>query len=282
MDIEEYIKQNPLHIASFHPHFNAALNEMVQAGGKRFRPQLLLGIVSKYEPLLQPAALPVAYAVEVFHTYSLIHDDLPTMDNSCLRRGHPTLHTTYDEVTATLVGDALNTQAFAMIADAPLDDSIKIELVKVLANNGGIDGMIIGQAIDCHFENIPLELDQVKFLHIHKTAKLIAASMQMGAIIVGMDRGLSDRLYQFGIDLGLLFQIQDDIIDQTQSSDEAGKPTGNDTDKNSFINIIGLDGSLQEADTLAQKLESEFLAFDKRLQEALGSIMKKYLYRHKG
>jgi farnesyl diphosphate synthase len=282
MDIEQYIKNNPLHVESFHPHFNAALNEMVLAGGKRFRPKLLLSIVGEYEPLLVDAALSVAYALEVFHTYSLVHDDLPSMDDAALRRGHQTLHVTYDEVTATLVGDALNTEAFGLIANAPLSDAVKIRLIQTLCKEGGIGGMIIGQAIDCHFENSPLKLDEVKFLHIHKTAKLIAASLKMGAIIVGMDDEKIQRLYDLGIDLGLLFQIQDDIIDETQSSEVAGKTTGNDGDKNSFINIIGLEKSYLEADNLAQKIEDDFSKFDDKLQDALKPVMQKYLYRHKG
>jgi farnesyl diphosphate synthase len=282
MDIEQYIKNNPLHVESFHPHFNAALNEMVLAGGKRFRPKLLLSIVGEYEPLLVDAALSVAYALEVFHTYSLVHDDLPSMDDSPLRRGHQTLHVTYDEVTATLVGDALNTEAFGLIANAPLSDAVKIRLIQTLCKDGGIGGMIIGQAIDCHFENSPLQLDEVKFLHIHKTAKLIAASLKMGAIIVGMSDEKTKQLYDLGIDLGLLFQIQDDIIDETQSSEVAGKTTGNDGDKNSFINIIGLEKSYLEADKLAQKIEDDFSKFDDKLQNALKPVMQKYLYRHKG
>jgi len=281
-EFEQYIKDHPIQVESFHPHFNEALNEMILAGGKRFRPQLLLSIVAEYTPLLYPSSMPVAYALEVFHTYSLIHDDLPMMDDAPLRRGHQTLHISYGEVSATLVGDALNTEAFGLIASAPLSDEVKIKLIQTLANDGGTRGMIIGQAIDCYFENTPLSLEQVKFLHIHKTAKLIAASMKMGAIIAGIETNEIERLYNLGIDLGLLFQIQDDIIDETQSSEDAGKTTGNDGDKNSFVNIIGLEKSYLEADKLAQKIEDDFSRFDKKLQNALNPIMKKYLYRHKG
>lgn len=279
---ERYIQDNPLHIESFHPTFNTALNEMVLAGGKRFRPQLLLSIVREYAPLLEDSAMRVAYALEIFHTYSLVHDDLPSMDDAALRRGHPTLHTTFDEVTATLVGDALNTEAFGLIAGAAFADGVKVELIQSLAKNGGIDGMIIGQAIDCYFENTPLELEQVKFLHIHKTAKLIAASLQMGAIIVGLEQTQQQKLYDLGIDLGLLFQIQDDIIDETCSSEEAGKTTQNDGDKNSFVNIVGLERTYEEADTLAGAIERNFKELDEKLQSALQPLMQKYLYRHKG
>jgi len=216
----------------------------------------------------------------MFHTYSLIHDDLPSMDDANLRRGHPTLHTTYDTPTAILVGDALNTHAFLVIARAPLRADIRIKLVEILAHNGGTEGMVLGQAIDLYFENQPLTIDQVKELHRNKTAKLIAASMLMGAVIVNLGEDIQNQLYEFGIDLGLLFQIQDDIIDETHSAEEAGKTTGNDEDKNSFINLIGLQQSIVEADKLSRDLEDRFATFDPRLQEALRPLMDQYLYRH--
>jgi geranylgeranyl pyrophosphate synthase len=278
---ETYLSQNLPKVPSFHPIYEDALGAMLLAGGKRFRPMLLLGIVEAYEPMLYEGALPVSLAIEMFHTYSLIHDDLPVMDDADLRRGHETLHKRYDEVTAILAGDALNTDAFLLIAKAPLREDIKIKLVELLARNGGGQGMVLGQAIDCYFENQPLTIDQVKVLHINKTAKLIAASLVMGAVIVGLDKKVQDALYDFGIDLGLLFQIQDDIIDETQSSEEAGKTTGNDTDKNSFVNLLGLEESINEADTLAKDLQRRFESFDERLQTALQPLMEQYLHRHK-
>ncbi|MDX1294718.1 MAG: polyprenyl synthetase family protein, partial [Sulfurimonadaceae bacterium] len=190
---------------SFHPHYEAALHDMLLAGGKRFRPMLLLGVVKAYNELLLDAANHAAYAIELLHTYSLIHDDLPAMDDADLRRGNPTLHVTYDEVTAILAGDALNTYAFEVLANAPFSDAVRVKLVRELASNGGLGGMVLGQAIDCHFENQPLELDQIKLLHINKTAKLIAASLKMGAIIAGQ-KELEQPIYDFGINLGLLFQ----------------------------------------------------------------------------
>ncbi|HEO98421.1 MAG: polyprenyl synthetase family protein [Campylobacterales bacterium] len=278
---ETYLTQHLPEVATFHPVYEDALGAMLLAGGKRFRPMLLLGIVEAYEPMLYEGALPVALAVEMFHTYSLIHDDLPTMDNADLRRGHKTLHKRYDEVTAILAGDALNTDAFLMIAKAPLREDVKIKLVELLARNGGGQGMVLGQAIDCYFENQPLAIDQVKVLHINKTAKLIAASLVMGAVIVRLDKKVQDALYDFGIDLGLLFQIQDDIIDETQSPEEAGKTTGNDSDKNSFVNLLGLEESIKEADNLAKDLQRRFESFDEKLQTALNPLMEQYLYRHK-
>jgi farnesyl diphosphate synthase len=277
---ETYLTENLPNVSSFHPVYEEALGAMLQAGGKRFRPMLLLGVVETYEPLLYDSALPVALALEMFHTYSLIHDDLPAMDDADLRRGHQTLHKRYDEVTAILAGDALNSDAFYLITKAPLREDVRLKLVELLARDGGSRGMVLGQAIDCYFENSPLTLEQIKVLHTNKTAKLIAVSLQMGAVIVGLEKAVQDALYTFGIDLGLLFQIQDDIIDETQSEEEAGKTTGNDGDKNSFVNLLGLEQAIIEADTLAKTLQNRFEAFDPILQEALRPLMEKYLYRH--
>ncbi|WP_309496353.1 polyprenyl synthetase family protein [Sulfurovum sp.] len=277
---EEYLSQNLPAVPSFHPVYEDALGVMLTAGGKRFRPMLLLDVVDAYEPMLYNAALPVAMALEMFHTYSLIHDDLPAMDDADLRRGHQTLHKRYDEVTAILAGDALNTDAFLLIAKAPLREDVKVKLITLLAQNGGSAGMVLGQAIDCYFENKPLDLEQIKILHKNKTAKLIAASLQMGAVIVGLEKKTQEALYDFGIDLGLLFQIQDDIIDETQSEEEAGKTTGNDGDKNSFVNLLGLEKTVEEADTLAKDLQRRFETFDEKLQIALQPLITKYLNRH--
>ncbi len=278
---EDYLLNNLPQSKTFHPYFEKALGDMLKAGGKRFRPMLLLSVIKSNKPLLLQNALPVALGLEMLHTYSLIHDDLPAMDNADLRRGFQTLHKKYDEVTAILVGDALNTEAFNQIVNAPLHNDIKVELVKTLATNGGIDGMIIGQAIDCFFENQKLELSQLEFLHIHKTAKLIAASLKMGAIISEYDLDTQEKLFNFGIDIGLLFQIQDDIIDETQTSQEAGKTTQNDEAKNSFVNLLGLDGATKAADELASKCENSLNQLDEKLKESLSELLLKYIYRHK-
>lgn len=278
---EDYLLNNLPTSKTFHPYFEDALADMLKAGGKRFRPMLLLSIVKSNKSLLISNSLPVALGLEFLHTYSLIHDDLPAMDNADLRRGFQTLHKKYDEVTAILVGDALNTEAFNLIANASLSNDIKIDLIKCLTSNGGIDGMIIGQAIDCYFENQKLELNQLEFLHIHKTAKLIAASLKMGAIICEYDLLIQEKLYDFGIDLGLLFQIQDDIIDETCTSAEAGKTTQNDNSKNSFVNLLGLEGAIKSADDLALKCINILETFDLNLKESLEELLLKYINRHK-
>ncbi|MCD4757044.1 MAG: polyprenyl synthetase family protein [Arcobacteraceae bacterium] len=277
---EEYLLNNLPSSNTFHPIFEKALQDMLTAGGKRFRPMLILSIVDAIEPLLTKNALPVALGVEYLHTYSLIHDDLPSMDNADLRRGHPTLHKTYDEVTAILVGDALNTHSFNLLANAPLSNDVKIELIKTLSSDGGIDGMIIGQAIDCYFENQKISLDKLEFLHIHKTAKLIAASLKMGAIISNLPYELQEKLYAFGIDIGLLFQIQDDIIDEVQSEVQAGKTTSNDSSKNSFVNLLGLDGAIKSANELSHKCNATLNNFGNNINENLNELLSKYLNRH--
>jgi len=278
---EKYLLDNLPKSETFHPYFEDALGLMLKAGGKRFRPMLLLSIVKSNKSLLLENSMPVALGLEMLHTYSLIHDDLPSMDDADLRRGFETLHKKYDEVTAILVGDALNTEAFSQIANAALNNDIKIELIKTLSNDAGIQGMIIGQAIDCFFENKKLELNELEFLHIHKTAKLIASSLKMGAIISEYDLQTQEKLYNFGIDIGLLFQIQDDIIDETQSCEEAGKTTHNDDEKNSFVNLLGLNGANKAANDLALKCENSLNQFDKNLQKILNELLTKYLYRHK-
>jgi geranylgeranyl diphosphate synthase, type II len=278
---EDYLLDNLPNSKTFHPYFEDALADMLKAGGKRFRPMLLLSVVKSNKSLLIPNSFGVALGLEFLHTYSLIHDDLPAMDNADLRRGFQTLHKKYDEVTAILVGDALNTEAFHLISNASLSSDIKVDLIRTLSSNGGIDGMIIGQAIDCYFENQKLELNQLEFLHIHKTAKLIAASLKMGAIISEYDLQMQEELYNFGIDLGLLFQIQDDIIDETCSSVEAGKTTQNDGSKNSFVNLLGLEGARKSADKLAFKCIEALNTFDKNLKESLEELLLQYINRHK-
>jgi len=277
---EQFLKEHLPTSSSIHPNYESALQNMLLAGGKRFRPALMLGVVDAINPLMLESARHAAYAVELLHTYSLIHDDLPAMDDSPLRRGNPTLHVLFDEVTAILVGDALNTYSFEVLSNAPFSDTTRVQLIRELASNGGLNGMVLGQAIDCYFENKALKVEDIRVLHTNKTAKLIAASLKMGAIIVGKEN-LGDKLYEFGIKLGLLFQIQDDILDVTQTSEEAGKLTNNDEDKNSFVTILGLEESMRQADELAEELTKEMNSFDENLQSKLSSLLTRYINRHK-
>ena len=274
-DFEGFLRANLPQTQSFHPFFNEALAKMLLAGGKHFRAQLLLGVVNLKRPELLAKAMSAALAVEFIHSYSLIHDDLPAMDDADFRRGEPTLHKFYDEATAILVGDALNTEAFLLLSRAEFSDSVKIKLIETLAYNAGINGMIIGQAIDCFFEDKRLDLSQLEFLHTHKTARLIAASLKMGCEICEFNETLTNEIYEFGLKIGLIFQINDDIIDATASEQDSGKPTNKDTHKNSFVNLLGLDGAIKAKNRLLK--ECEGVNLDENLREWLKNLMAKYL-----
>lgn len=273
MNFLEYLESNLPRVESFHPYFNEALAWVLKAGGKHFRAQLVIGTAKAINPSCDPYA--AALAVELLHTYSLIHDDLPAMDNANLRRGVPTLHVKYDEVTAILAGDALNTAAFGVLANSNLPPQIAIKCIQVLSKNGGLDGMIIGQAIDCYFENKKLSLDELEFLHLHKTGALIAASMQIGAIVAGASDEESNDIYKAGLKLGLAFQIHDDIIDATSSSDKAGKPTNNDSSKNSFTNLLGVDKAIEARDELEKQIINQIQNQD--VKELVLNLINKYL-----
>lgn len=280
-DFEKYIIDNPIKAASFHPYYEKALNEMVIAGGKRFRPNLMFAVINAFYPDLLSKSFNVGLAIEVIHTYSLVHDDLPVMDDADLRRGHPTLHKTYDETTATLVGDALNTLAFSLIYESEFSSDIRIELVGELAKNAGHDGMCLGQALDCFFENKKLDLDSVILIHKNKTGKCIAGPLKMGGIICGLDKSVLDNLYEFGLVVGLLFQVQDDIFDVTKSEEESMKSVGVDCDKNTFVTLLGLDGAISHADELVVKIEELLVLFDEDLRVSLKKLLDKYIYRHR-
>lgn len=264
-------------IKGFHPYFEHSFWEMIENGGKRFRPKLLLSVVCALNPALSKNAFLPALALECLHTYSLIHDDLPAMDNASLRRGHPTLHQSYDEVTAILVGDALNTYSFYLLSQARLDDGVKIRLIRELSDKGGIGGMVIGQAMDCFFENQTLEIQKLQEIHLNKTAKVIASSLKMGAMISNVSKDLEDILSDFGLKLGLYFQIRDDIIDVTQSEVQAGKTTQHDKGKNSYVNLLGLEGANGSIKDLQNEILENLNGFDKRLKENLNDLLKDYL-----
>ncbi|CRF40694.1 polyprenyl synthetase family protein [Helicobacter ailurogastricus] len=265
---EGYLVANKPTLQNFDPPFDPSFKfetafwEMLLNGGKRFRPKLLLAVVCAFvrSPQRIKRAFPIALALEVLHTYSLIHDDLPCMDNSPLRRGHPTLHTTYNETTATLVGDGLNTYAFELIACSKLPSPLKVCLVATLAQCGGVRGMVLGQALDCHFEGQELWRAQLEELHILKTGKLIAASLKMGALISKefskTPARLAQTLFDLGLLMGLFFQVRDDIIDATQSPEQSGKSTQADGLKNTYVHLLGLNGAQGYLATLqAQLLE---------------------------
>ena len=295
--LDEFIKflnANLPKAPSFHPYYEEALGVMLKAGGKHFRAQLLLGVVDALRPQLTQNAMRVALGLEMMHTYSLIHDDLPAMDDAPLRRGVPTLHTRYDEVTAILAGDALNTQAFYEISRADLEAPVVVKCVEILSANAGASGMVLGQALDCFFENSDkadvknaknrlglaqkrLNLDELEFLHIHKTAKLIAASLEMGAVIAALDAAQCERIYGIGLDLGLAFQIEDDLIDATSDESEAEKPVHNDVTKNSFTNLLGIDGARASKNELIAKIRRELSDMPKGVCNVVENLIDKHL-----
>lgn len=275
-NFESFLISQAPKIDSFHAHYENALWEMMLNGGKRFRPALLFCVVNALSPqLLKNAFLP-ALAIECIHTYSLIHDDLPCMDNASLRRGHETLHTKYNETLALLVGDGLNTYAFALIAKSRLDSHVRLAIIESLANNAGIGGMVLGQVLDCAFEDTKLSLEQLRTVHTHKTAKLIAASLQCGAIISGASSNLVSSLYEFGLELGIYFQLRDDIIDVCLEPHQAGKTTQNDAHKNSYVNLLGLEMAKDEFRRQCTSLKQKLAHFDVALCEQLEMLLGDY------
>lgn len=275
---ERFLAAHLPHTPSFHPHYERALAEMVEVGGKRFRPRLLLSVVEALQPALVEGGYYAAAALEVLHTYSLIHDDLPAMDNADMRRGHPTLHKSYDEVTAILAGDALNTYAFELLAAAPLSAQTRIALVAELAAAGGAGGMVLGQAIDCHFTRARLTYDELVFLHRHKTGVLIAAALVMGGVIVQASSELLAALRHVGMEAGLLFQIRDDLIDALYDEEEAGKTIGQDEEKNSFVTLLGVEGATEAYEAQCRLVKEALGTLPDRLREAVALQIEPYMH----
>ena len=213
------------------------------AGGKRLRPALALGAAEIVAGDDAPA-LPSACALEMIHTYSLIHDDLPAMDNDDLRRGRPTLHKVYGDATAILAGDALLTMAFDVLAEAN-----NIQVIKEVAQAAGAGGMVGGQVIDLQSEGKRLELDALRQLHSCKTGALIRVAVRAGAILAGADSGDLEALTRYGEQIGLAFQIADDILDVTGTEENLGKPIGSDVanEKSTYPALLGLDKSRELA-----------------------------------
>lgn len=217
----------------------------LKAGGKRLRPLLTLAVLKTFNHKIGEDELKVSSALELLHTYSLIHDDLPAMDNDDLRRGKATNHVVYGEGLATLAGDALLTLAFQWLTDNNLTDAKKVQLVLELSKKAGPAGMVAGQAIDILNENKPLTLDQIKHLHEQKTGDLIRYALIAGGIMSDRESEVIHLLDDFGADYGLAFQIYDDILDVTSNTEDLGKPVHQDSVKNTYTNQLGLDKSYE-------------------------------------
>lgn len=275
-EFEDFIVASAPKVESFHPHYQKALWEMLLAGGKRFRPALCLCVVDSIAPQMLKNAFIPALALETLHTYSLIHDDLPCMDNSPLRRGYPTLHTTYDEALALLVGDALNTYAFELLSTAKLDPQSKIALIYELSHNAGFSGMVLGQVLDCAFENTTLNLEQLKIIHQNKTLKLIATSLRFGAIIGNASDEIRQCLDRFGEVLGLFFQVRDDLLDVLGDTLIEGKTLHNDKGKNTYVNLLGIESAKKECDELIESMRALLTTLPKNLATNLLGLIEPY------
>jgi geranylgeranyl pyrophosphate synthase len=226
-------------------------------GGKRIRPVLVYTAALAVDPQLSDASLGSAVcAIELIHTYSLIHDDLPAMDDDDLRRGKPSLHKAYDEATAILVGDGLQARAFELLADAPgLSPEQKVRMIKVLAAASGPRGMVGGQFIDIQATNSDMTLAQLQAMHSLKTGALIRAALALGGIAAGATDAQLSALDDYGTHIGLAFQVVDDILDVEGSTQTLGKTGGKDdaANKPTYVKLLGLDGAKLEAQRLLQE-----------------------------
>ncbi len=250
---------------------NQAMRYSMNAGGKRIRPVLCyatgaaLGVNA--DRLDGPAA-----ALELIHTYSLIHDDLPAMDDDDLRRGNPTCHKQYDEATAILAGDGMLTHAFSVLSeDSSMQQSpeARLKMIQVLAHASGVYGMVGGQAIDIAAEGTQLNIEQLKNMHAHKTGALIRAAVQLGALSApGIDAEEYEKLTRYAECIGLAFQIRDDILDVISDTQTLGKQQGADAahNKPTYTALLGLEGAQDAAKQVHQEALSCLESFGEKAQ----------------
>ncbi len=235
------------------PTLNRAIDYALSNPGKRLRAQLTEAAAYAVAGKPISGASDIGDAVELIHTYSLIHDDLPAMDDDDLRRGKPTLHREFNDATAILVGDGLQALAFEQITDCvALTTEQRLALVSLLSRAAGFSGMVGGQAMDMAGEQKALGLEQLRELHALKTGALISAALEAGGICAGATVVQTASLRAFGEAIGLAFQVTDDILDVTQSSATLGKTAGKDITaaKSTYVACLGLEGARKEADRL--------------------------------
>ncbi|MGD9951434.1 MAG: polyprenyl synthetase family protein [Burkholderiales bacterium] len=251
---------------------HGAMRYATLEGGKRVRPMLAFaaGELARARPERLEIA---AAAVELIHAYSLVHDDLPCMDDDVLRRGKPTVHVEYDEATALLVGDALQSLAFQLVAEHPLADDprVQLDMVRLLAAAAGSRGMAGGQAIDLESTGKSLEVPELESMHIHKTGALIRAAVLLGAACGGaLEAGLRERLDRYAQAVGLAFQVVDDVLDAEASSATLGKTAGKDArqGKPTYVSAMGL----PRARELARELRQQALEALEPLGEGAGRL----------
>jgi geranylgeranyl pyrophosphate synthase len=262
-----------------------AISYSTLLGGKRIRPILTLATADSFGAPVEQATIP-ACAVELVHAYSLIHDDLPAMDDDDLRRGHATCHKAFDEATAILAGDALQALAFELLTqDSGIDDKNKLLMIKTLSQASGARGMVHGQAIDFNSVGHALSLAELENMHRHKTGALIEASVKMGALAspAHVSSTEFEALSQYAQAIGLAFQVQDDILDITSDTATLGKKQGADIalNKPTYPSLLGLDGAKEKLKHLHQRSLDALNALPKRNTSALAEISNFIIHRHK-
>lgn len=243
----------------------------IHAGGKRIRPYLLLEVLESLQVPITIAHAQIAAALEMIHTGSLIHDDLPAMDDDDFRRGRLTNHKKFGEALAILAGDALFLDPYALIARADLPNEIKIDLIASLSLASGSMGMVAGQVLDMEGEHQSLSLDELQTIHANKTGKLLAYPFQAAGVIAGLDENLQKQLKTVGELIGLAFQVRDDVLDVTASFEEIGKTPQKDlqAEKSTYPALLGLDEAKvfcnRTLDQANKKLDeiSQLVDFDK-------------------
>jgi geranylgeranyl diphosphate synthase type II len=248
-----------------------AMRYSVFAGGKRIRPVLMMAACEAVGGTPQQV-LPAACSIEMIHSYSLIHDDLPAMDDDDYRRGKPTNHKVYGEATAILAGDALLTEAFILLSNPEVFSGVsaeaRCEVIHLLARCSGSRGMVGGQVVDMESEGKPIDLPTLEYIHTHKTGALILAAIESGAIIGGADEQQRRALRRYGEAAGLAFQVADDILDIVADQAELGKDVGSDQErgKATYPALLGLDGARERARGLRDLAFSSLEIFDEAAQ----------------
>ena len=248
-----------------------AMRYAAQGGGKRIRPLLVYaaGQLGDTKNSVNAESLDVAaVAIECIHAYSLVHDDLPCMDDDDLRRGRPTVHKAYDEATALLVGDALQTRAFEILANANCDAQVRIQMISVLAAAAGSRGMAGGQAIDLDSVGKKLDLSGLKQMHAMKTGALLSCAVELGGIAAQLNPAQMAHLDAYSKSLGLAFQIVDDVLDATSDSQTLGKTAGKDAanDKPTYVTLMGLDYAQKQAKELQETAIASLDSFGAQAQ----------------
>ena len=264
---------NLLDAANTNPaRLHEAMRYAAQGGGKRIRPLLVYAAGELGDGINQNALDAAAVAIECIHAYSLVHDDLPCMDDDNLRRGRPTVHKAYDEATALLVGDALQTRAFEVLVNAQCDADMRLAMISALAGASGSRGMAGGQAIDLESVGKKLDLAGLKQMHAMKTGALLSCSVHLGGIAAKLNPAQMQHLQNYSEALGLAFQIVDDVLDATSDSQTLGKTAGKDAANNkpTYVTLMGLDYAQKAAKDLQETAIASLESFGPKAQALKG------------